>query len=98
MSERLDVKAAATADNDTSPALLNFLDGGEGEAPEFLDVHFLAQRDDGEKVVRRFFEQGDGRFGREQIKAAIDLKRVGVNDLRVDRSGDIRRNLRLSSG
>jgi hypothetical protein len=60
----------------------------------FVDVHLLLEWHGANQVMPRFRERRLIRFGREQVEAAINLKRIRADDfgteLPRDLSGDVR--------
>ena len=72
---------------------MNFVECGKRQATKFLRVHFFANRHCADQMMRRLCARRSIRLRGQKIETAINLKRVDVDNLRIDIVCEIGREL-----
>src|SRR6516164_11608858 len=76
---------------------MNFTDRLERKFPKFFRVHLLQDRRRPNEMVRNFRQGRRVRLRGQQIKPAINLKRVGVDNFGIELAGNLSSGFRLAS-
>ena len=89
--QRPDILAGAAHDDRQATAGLDLDDRGARVVEVFGERDRLSDVSQIEAVVRHPFAVGIGRFGSPDIQAAVELTRVGADDLTVELLGELQR-------
>ena len=93
-----DVLAGAADDDRQATTGLDIGDRGARVVKVFGERDRLSDVSQIEAVVRHPFAVGIGRFGGADVQAAVELTRVGADDLTVELLGELQRPARLPRG
>ena len=74
---------------------MNFINDARRRAAIFLRIHLFVKRRRADQVMRRFLKRRSTRFCRQQIEAAINLKRVRADNFCAETVRDISRQIRF---
>src|ERR1700686_5658662 len=72
---------------------MNFVECGKRQATKFLRVHFFANRYCVDQMMRRLCARRSIRLRSQKIETAINLKRIGVDNLSIEIVCEIGRKL-----
>ena len=84
MRKRFDVKPASANNDRQLSSRMNLINRPRGDAPKFFRAHIFVKRHCADQMMRRLCARRLIRLRSQKIETAINLKRIGVDNLSID--------------